>query len=676
MAKLLQILIVEDSADDAGLVARHIEHAGYKVHWERVEDAATLKSSLDQQPWDVILCDHSMPGFSGTDALAIVRASGRDFPFIFVSGRMGEYVAAEAMKAGAHDYVMKSNLKRLVPAVEREVREAEGRRKHRQVEEDLRVSNANMRQLLAVSPAVIYTLKLEGDKVVPVFVSENITELLGFPVKATLEYEWWTDQLHPQDKSVALASITETTAYGKSRAEYRMRHKDGSYRWLLWSARPLPEDALIYASARDVTAHKEALQRTANIVESSNDAIISESLDGAVTSWNPAAEAIFGYSAAEMIGKTVAILLPAVRPLEEQNILKRVNKGEGVFHFESQRVRKDGVCIDTAVTISPIKDVTGKIVGLSKIARDISQRKQAELELEQRNDQLLGVSRQAAVAEFATSILHNVGNVLNSINVASSCLADSLKQSRTANLGKVVSMMREHQKDLGAFFTSDSKGIQVPGYLADLAEHLDREQAQAIEELSQLQTNIDHMKSIVKMQQNSASVSGESELIKLADVVEDALKLNVNAIARGKIQIVRQFEDLPPTSIAKHKMLQILVNLVRNSIQSLGAAVCDDKRITFQVSRAGLGFNVSVADNGIGISGENLPRIFALGFTTKKDGHGFGLHSCAAIAKELGGGLRVESDGPGLGATFTLVLPDDQPFTPSGKALEPQLASA
>jgi signal transduction histidine kinase len=178
------------------------------------------------------------------------------------------------------------------------------------------------------------------------------------------------------------------------------------------------------------------------------------------------------------------------------------------------------------------------------------------------------------------------------------------------------------------------------------------------------------------MQQNSASVSGESELIKLADVVEDALKLNVNAIARGKIQIVRQFEDLPPTSIAKHKMLQILVNLVRNSIQSLGAAVCDDKRITFQVSRAGLGFNVSVADNGIGISGENLPRIFALGFTTKKDGHGFGLHSCAAIAKELGGGLRVESDGPGLGATFTLVLPDDQPFTPSGKALEPQLASA
>jgi DNA-binding NtrC family response regulator len=142
MAKLLQILIVEDSADDAGLVARHIEHAGYKVHWERVEDAATLKSSLDQQPWDVILCDHSMPGFSGTDALAIVRASGRDLPFIFVSGRMGEYVAAEAMKAGAHDYVMKSNLKRLVPAVEREVREAEGRRKHRQVEEDLRVSNA------------------------------------------------------------------------------------------------------------------------------------------------------------------------------------------------------------------------------------------------------------------------------------------------------------------------------------------------------------------------------------------------------------------------------------------------------------------------------------------------------------------------------------------------------
>src|SRR5690348_5985005 len=113
MAKSLQILIVEDSSEDACHVARHIEHAGYKVHWERVEAAAPLKASLEQQPWDVILCDHSMPGFNGTDALDIVRASGRDLPFIFVSGRMGEYVAAEAMKAGAHDYIMKGNLKRL-----------------------------------------------------------------------------------------------------------------------------------------------------------------------------------------------------------------------------------------------------------------------------------------------------------------------------------------------------------------------------------------------------------------------------------------------------------------------------------------------------------------------------------------------------------------------------------
>jgi PAS domain S-box-containing protein len=623
-----------------------------------------------------------MPGFSGTDALGIVRASGRDLPFIFVSGRLGEYVAAEAMKAGAHDYVMKSNLKRLVPAVEREVREAEGRRKHRQVEEDLRVSNANMRQLLAVSPAVIYTLKLEGDKPVPVFVSENVTELLGFPVKEALDYEWWERQLHPQDRSAAMANLRKTAEFGKSRAEYRMRHKDGSYRWVDDKQRLILDDlnrpSELVGVWTDITERKqaeEALQRMANIVESSNDAIISETLDGIVTSWNPAAETIFGYTAAEIMGKPVEVLFPPDQPVEEQAIFKRVNKGEGVFHFESQRIRKDGACIDAAITISPIKDATGRIVGISKITRDISQRKQAELELEQRNEQLMGVSRQAAIAEFATSILHNVGNVLNSINVASSCLADSLRKSRTAQLGKVVAMLREHEGNLGAFFTNDPKGLQVPHYLADLAEHLDKEQAQALEELSQLQVNIDHVKSIVKMQQNSASVSGESELIKLSDVVEDALKLNVNALARGKIQVVRLFEELPPISVAKHKMLQILVNLVRNSIHSLGVAAGPDKHIALRVNRAGRRFNVSVTDNGIGIPSENLPRIFTLGFTTKTDGHGFGLHSCAAIARELGGNLTVQSDGAGLGATFTLELPDAQAATLRGGNVQPQPAN-
>jgi PAS domain S-box-containing protein len=648
-----------------------------------VDNAATLQSALDQEPWDIVLSDHNMPGFSGTEALTIVRASGRDLPFIFVSGRMGESVAAEAMRAGAHDYMMKSNLKRLVPAVEREVREAQGRRKHRQVEEDLRVSNANMRQLLAVSPAVIYTLKMEGDKVVPVFVSENITELLGFPVKETLTYEWWLGQLHPEEKSVAVGSIAETTGSGKSRTEYRMRHKDGSYRWVDDQRRLILDDlnqpSELVGVWTDITERnqaEEALRRTANIVESSNDAIVSESLDGAVTSWNPAAETIFGYTAVEMIGKPLSVLLPPDRPLEEETILKRVNKGEGVFHFESQRIRKDGACIDTAITISAIKDVTGKIVGASKITRDISQRKQAELELEQRNDQLMGVSRQAAIAEFATSILHNVGNVLNSITVASSCLAESLRNSKTSNLSKVVGMMREHKDDLGNFFANDPKGIQVPSYLAELSEHLDREQSQALMELGQLQVNIDHIRSIVKMQQSSATVSGESELVKLAEVVEDALKLNTNALARGKIQIVRQYQDLPPVSVAKHKILQILLNLVRNSIQSLGETVSNDRRITLRVAETSEGVIVSVADNGKGISGENLPRIFTLGFTTKKDGHGFGLHSCAAIAKELGGHLTVESEGSSRGATFMLELPNRQQASSRAKNAEPQLAMA
>ncbi|HPA17689.1 MAG TPA: response regulator [Verrucomicrobiae bacterium] len=147
MAKLLRILMVDDSPSDVGLIARHIERAGYDVRYERADRAETLKSALARQTWDVVLCDYTMPGFSGADAMDIVRSCGHDMPLIFVSGTMGEDVAVEAMKAGAHDYVVKGNLKRLVPAIERELGEAQVRRQKRQAEQAMHESEHKYRQL-------------------------------------------------------------------------------------------------------------------------------------------------------------------------------------------------------------------------------------------------------------------------------------------------------------------------------------------------------------------------------------------------------------------------------------------------------------------------------------------------------------------------------------------------
>jgi PAS domain S-box-containing protein len=410
----------------------------------------------------------------------------------------------------------------------------------------------------------------------------------------------------------------------------------------------------------DITERKRAEEATrtlANIVESSNDAIIGETLDGIVTSWNRAAEKIFGYTAAEMIGRSVTLLLPSDRVMEERDILGHVIEGDGVRSLETRRVRKDGVQIDVVATVSPIKDGQGRIVGASKIGRDITRRKRAELEVEQTHNQLLAASRQSGMAEFATGVLHNVGNVLNSVNIASACVSDSLRKSKSANLKKVVALIRQHEADLGAFFTHDPKGKILPGYLAQLSDHLAGEQAAALEELGQLQQNIEHIKSIITVQQDSANLSHSQEALKPADMVEDALKLNANGLRTNGVHVIKDFEEMPTIMAEKHKVLQILVNLVRNAMQALEESNNTEKRVTIRVCQDAGRARIAITDTGGGIRPENLPRIFAHGFTTKKNGHGFGLHSAALAAKEMGGTLTVQSDGPNRGATFVLELP-------------------
>jgi len=279
----------------------------------------------------------------------------------------------------------------------------------------------------------------------------------------------------------------------------------------------------------------------------------------------------------------------------------------------------------------------------------------AELTIAQR--ELMQVSRQAGMAEVATNVLHNVGNVLNSVNVASSCLADSIRKSKAANLSKVVTLLDEHEEELGVFLTRDPRGRQLPGYLAQLAQHLAGEQIFALKELDGLQKHIEHIKDIVNMQQGFAKASGLVETLQLADLVEDALKMNASSLSRHDIQVIKEFEDLPPMMVERHKVLQILINLVRNAKQACDELDPLEKRLALRIYKRYECVRVAVTDNGIGILAENLTRIFAHGFTTKKTGHGFGLHSAALAAKEMGGSLTVCSDGLNNGATFTLELP-------------------
>jgi len=271
---------------------------------------------------------------------------------------------------------------------------------------------------------------------------------------------------------------------------------------------------------------------------------------------------------------------------------------------------------------------------------------------------LAEATRQASMAEVASTALHNVGNVLNSVNVSVSLAAQRLRASRMDNLGKAVALLTEHAKDLGRFLTEDPKGRMLPGYLETLAHHLASERNELIREIEVLTRSVEHMKQIVAVQQSYARKCGVMETLLPAELVEDALRMNAGAFERHGVAIERDYDETPAVTVDKHKVLQILVNLIRNAKYALDEQGAEQKRLRLQVRPAGEDtLAISVSDNGIGIAPENLARIFEHGFTTKKDGHGLGLHSGHMAALEMGGKLSAHSDGPGKGATFRLELP-------------------
>jgi signal transduction histidine kinase len=284
--------------------------------------------------------------------------------------------------------------------------------------------------------------------------------------------------------------------------------------------------------------------------------------------------------------------------------------------------------------------------------------KQLEAELAQARQEARDLARMAGLAEVATGVLHNVGNVLNSLNVSASVIAAGLRQSKPDALVKLCALFDEHAADLGAFLTQDARGQLVPAFLRSYSQHAGEERARLLGEIASLQKDVDHIKEIVTMQQTYATLAGMVEALDPVALMEDALRMNLAALARHDVRIVRDFPPVPPVLAERGKVLQIMVNLIRNARHALVEGAGTERILTLRLAAGPAGaVRFAVQDNGVGIPPENLPRIFAHGFTTRAQGHGFGLHSSALAAKEMHGSLRVESAGAGAGATFLLDLP-------------------
>lgn len=287
-------------------------------------------------------------------------------------------------------------------------------------------------------------------------------------------------------------------------------------------------------------------------------------------------------------------------------------------------------------------------------------------ELRETQSELVASAHQAGMAEVASNVLHNVGNVLNSVNISADLVDRRVRASKAQGLAKAVQLINEHAADLGDFLSRDEKGKLLPGYLNQLVAALAAEQQGIAEELGQLHKSVDHIKEIVATQQSYAGASSIVEPLRVTDLLEDALRIHAGALGRHQVSVVKEYAELPPLLLDKHRLLLILVNLISNAKYAMSTA--DDRSRTMTLSVQLLDehtLRICVKDEGEGIAPENLTRIFAHGFTTRQGGHGFGLHSCALAAKAMEGRLTAHSDGPGQGAVFSL----DLPFKPAEAGL-------
>lgn len=403
---------------------------------------------------------------------------------------------------------------------------------------------------------------------------------------------------------------------------------------------------------------EEKLRLFRNLIERSNDCIFAvEPKWGRFLDVNNRACDSLGYTRKELLNmmtiKDIEVSMPDDSYWQKQ--IEQLKEKNDIVKQDRYK-RKDG---STFFVETSLKLVTQeKQDYIIAIARDITERKRAEVKLKTAQEKLLETAREVGMAEVATGVLHNVGNVLNSVSVTAESIQKRVRNSKISYLSDVVDLFEEHANELSTFMINEERGKKIPAFLANLSKELIDEQERCLEALEALTKHVQHVGDIIQLQQSHSKTKGLIEPTSIAELVEDTIQINAEAITRNSVEVKREISNLPTLLLDRHKVLQILTNLISNAIYALSTSNRDDKILKIRVKEPKSGFlRIDVCDNGIGIPKENLTRIFEHGFTTKKTGHGFGLHSTALSANELSGSITAHSDGPGKGAVFTVELP-------------------
>jgi two-component system cell cycle sensor histidine kinase/response regulator CckA len=624
----LRVLLVEDNPDDAKLLLRELKRAGFEAIPQRVDTEAGFLAGLQGNP-DVILSDYAMPAFDGMRALELLKGSGLDVPFMLVSGTIGEDIAVEAIKQGAADYLIKDRLARLGPAIHQALEQGRLRRERKRTDEELRITHEKLRQLLAHSPAVIYTLKIDGQTITPTVVSDNIQRLLGFAVEECSHYDWWLNGLHPEDRERVLKTLAPGLTQNGYVVEYRIRHKDGTYRWIEDNNRVL-QDAegktnYMVGVWTDITKRKAAEEtvqqseaRFRELAENIHEVFwMIDQGKNEILYVSPAYERVWGRSCQSLYAAP-GTWLAAIHPEDRERVRQASAEKQavGTYDEEYRIIRSDEKVRWIHDRAFPILDAAGQVYRIVGTAEDITERKQLE-------DQFRQAQKMEGIGQLAGGVAHDFNNILAAIQMQSDLLKSSgglsAEQSEFANeISATVERAASLTRQLLLF---SRREVFQPRDL-DLSE----------------------------------SIASTTKMLK--------------RILGENVQMQLKLPSQPMFIHADAGMIdQVLLNLAVNARDAMpkgGQLVIEASGVVFEHGtvlpaareRAGSFVCLSVGDNGGGIPPEILPRIFEPFFTTKDvgKGTGLGLATVFGIVQQHQGWIEVASE-LNRGTTFRIYLP-------------------
>jgi len=596
-----RILLADDNADMRGYV-RDLLSQAYAV--EAVADGEAALAAARRQRPDLILADIMMPRLEGLGLLKVVRdeAALREIPVILLSARAGEEARLEGLDAGADDYLVKPFAARELLARVGALLELTRMR---------RESKQRFRAFVSATSEIIYRMSPDWSEL------RHLDGRNVIPDSADPSRAWLERYVHPEDQPRLMTAIRDAIR-SKSvlQLEHRVRRLDGTWGWMFSRAIPLldAEGNITewFGAGSDVTERRRnehARGWLASIIESSHDAIVSKTLDGIITSWNPAAVQLFGYEPAEIIGKPITSIIPPELRAEEAEFLARLRRGERIEHHETVRTTKDGRAIEVALTISPIKDDRGVIIGASKIARDIAVQKRAERalrEADRRKD------------EFLALLGHELRNPLSPISTASELLARTLAHDAPAQIS--INMIKRQ------------------------AAHLTR--------------LVDDLLDIGRITQGRIHLKLCS--LELASVIAQAIE-TVEPLFREKQHQVSIVSSYQPLYV--HGDFARLVQCVVNILTNAAKYTEPEGQIRIVTRVEGARAVIEISDTGAGIAPDLLPRVFDLFVQSDRTldraqgGLGIGLSVVKRLIEMHAGEVTAQSGGIGQGSTFEIRLP-------------------